>query len=164
MSTIGRNDPCSCGSGKKYKKCCLLGELDSASKSSDFIWRKLRKTDDKLLSKIFGYFLNHHSDILDIAWEEFYAFSHDCPELDTGSEAFSYAFTYWAIYNWIPDHKDENIDTEASFPIAKHYLRTHSHSLTNLEKDFIVASPSSKKIKNPQAPLNKEACFIHQNH
>jgi preprotein translocase subunit SecA len=21
---IGRNDPCSCGSGKKYKKCCLL--------------------------------------------------------------------------------------------------------------------------------------------
>lgn len=21
---IGRNDPCSCGSGKKFKKCCLL--------------------------------------------------------------------------------------------------------------------------------------------
>jgi SWIM/SEC-C metal-binding protein len=21
--TIGRNDPCPCGSGKKYKKCCL---------------------------------------------------------------------------------------------------------------------------------------------
>lgn len=20
---LGRNDPCSCGSGKKYKKCCL---------------------------------------------------------------------------------------------------------------------------------------------
>ena len=20
---VGRNDPCSCGSGKKYKKCCL---------------------------------------------------------------------------------------------------------------------------------------------
>ncbi len=23
---IGRNDPCPCGSGKKYKKCCLRGE------------------------------------------------------------------------------------------------------------------------------------------
>ena len=23
MAQIGRNDPCSCGSGKKYKKCCL---------------------------------------------------------------------------------------------------------------------------------------------
>ena len=21
---LGRNDPCSCGSGKKYKNCCLL--------------------------------------------------------------------------------------------------------------------------------------------
>ncbi|MEC4051091.1 SEC-C metal-binding domain-containing protein [Flavobacterium sp. SUN046] len=20
---MGRNDPCTCGSGKKYKKCCL---------------------------------------------------------------------------------------------------------------------------------------------
>lgn len=24
---IGRNDPCSCGSGKKYKKCCLLSNI-----------------------------------------------------------------------------------------------------------------------------------------
>ena len=22
--TIGRNDPCPCGSGEKYKKCCLM--------------------------------------------------------------------------------------------------------------------------------------------
>jgi uncharacterized protein YchJ len=22
---IGRNEPCTCGSGKKYKKCCLRG-------------------------------------------------------------------------------------------------------------------------------------------
>ena len=22
MSRVGRNDPCPCGSGKKYKKCC----------------------------------------------------------------------------------------------------------------------------------------------
>ena len=26
MKTIGRNDPCPCGSGKKYKKCCILKE------------------------------------------------------------------------------------------------------------------------------------------
>jgi hypothetical protein len=24
VSSLGRNDPCPCGSGKKYKKCCLL--------------------------------------------------------------------------------------------------------------------------------------------
>jgi len=26
MAKIGRNAPCPCGSGKKYKKCCLLGK------------------------------------------------------------------------------------------------------------------------------------------
>ncbi len=26
---IGRNDPCSCGSGKKYKKCCLQCSVQS---------------------------------------------------------------------------------------------------------------------------------------
>ena len=25
VSPVGRNDPCPCGSGKKYKKCCLAG-------------------------------------------------------------------------------------------------------------------------------------------
>ena len=24
---IGRNDPCGCGSGKKFKKCCWTGRL-----------------------------------------------------------------------------------------------------------------------------------------
>jgi len=26
MAKIGRNDPCPCGSGQKYKRCCLPGE------------------------------------------------------------------------------------------------------------------------------------------
>ena len=26
MKTAGRNDPCPCGSGKKYKKCCLAAD------------------------------------------------------------------------------------------------------------------------------------------
>jgi len=40
MTDIGRNDPCPCGSGKKYKKCCLIKESnlsfgdDSAPTSS----------------------------------------------------------------------------------------------------------------------------------
>jgi hypothetical protein len=31
---IGRNDPCPCGSGKKYKKCCLIRqELDAQTQA-----------------------------------------------------------------------------------------------------------------------------------
>lgn len=36
MSKIGRNDPCHCGSGKKYKKCCL-------SKDEELILEKIRE-------------------------------------------------------------------------------------------------------------------------
>ena len=28
QSKVGRNDPCPCGSGKKYKKCCLVADPD----------------------------------------------------------------------------------------------------------------------------------------
>jgi tetratricopeptide (TPR) repeat protein len=31
MKEPGRNDPCSCGSGKKYKKCCLGRSRDRGS-------------------------------------------------------------------------------------------------------------------------------------
>jgi len=31
MGTVGRNDPCHCGSGKKYKKCCLSKDEESHS-------------------------------------------------------------------------------------------------------------------------------------
>ncbi|PIE60118.1 MAG: preprotein translocase subunit SecA [Desulfobulbus propionicus] len=31
MGTIGRNDPCPCGSGKKFKHCCLHSEESSSA-------------------------------------------------------------------------------------------------------------------------------------
>jgi hypothetical protein len=32
MTYPGRNEPCFCGSGKKYKKCCLAKEQETASR------------------------------------------------------------------------------------------------------------------------------------
>jgi hypothetical protein len=31
MSKLGRNDPCPCGSGQKYKRCCLPKDQAAAS-------------------------------------------------------------------------------------------------------------------------------------
>jgi Tfp pilus assembly protein PilF len=30
MAKVGRNDPCACGSGKKYKKCCMANDEAAA--------------------------------------------------------------------------------------------------------------------------------------
>lgn len=34
---IGRNTPCPCGSGKKFKKCCL-GHLSSQTSAASYSW------------------------------------------------------------------------------------------------------------------------------
>ncbi len=38
----GRNDPCPCGSGKKYKKCCY-GQADAAGKRDGLLGAIKRK-------------------------------------------------------------------------------------------------------------------------
>ena len=43
---LGRNDPCSCGSGKKYKHCCLNAVSVQAAAPADLTWRRLRSLLD----------------------------------------------------------------------------------------------------------------------
>ena len=39
--SIGRNDPCPCGSGKKYKQCCQLKEVAQTTKHNQINIKKL---------------------------------------------------------------------------------------------------------------------------
>ena len=36
---IGRNDPCPCGSGKKYKKCCITKMVDNNENELNELYR-----------------------------------------------------------------------------------------------------------------------------
>lgn len=40
---VGNNDPCPCGSGKKYKKCCRLKQHDETVEMTPAMWSKLIK-------------------------------------------------------------------------------------------------------------------------
>ncbi|MDH3544377.1 MAG: SEC-C metal-binding domain-containing protein, partial [Desulfuromonadales bacterium] len=42
MSQTNRNEPCPCGSGKKYKKCCL-GQQEPASQTSSAVSAELQQ-------------------------------------------------------------------------------------------------------------------------
>ena len=46
---VGRNDPCPCGSGKKYKQCCLRKEQASRAKARDMM------RDIPMADRFFGY-------------------------------------------------------------------------------------------------------------
>jgi hypothetical protein len=60
MTKVNRNDPCTCGSGKKFKKCCVLKEglakykttkLDS-SKASSLMAKKISGLSGHLQNKL----------------------------------------------------------------------------------------------------------------
>jgi len=44
MKKISRNDPCSCGSGKKYKKCCL----NKSANEGNFVYTDLDQLSNKV--------------------------------------------------------------------------------------------------------------------
>ncbi len=146
MSKIGRNEPCPCGSGKKHKKCCLLNSITPSSVSVEFNWRKIRKTDDKLNNLIFKYFIKEYPDpeLLEFAWEEYYAFDEETPEIDMGSPEFICGFMPWLLFNWTPDRENNEIETDLSVTIAESYLCRHGHRLNRFEKDFIVENMKSQ--------------------
>ncbi len=101
MNTIGRNDPCPCGSGKKYKKCC--GATDSGSRVSGYDRiRRLDGESDVLLMR-FGK-RRYGLDALEDAWEEFIQddeilFDESHPEADF--------FLRWFTLDWRPEGKEK---------------------------------------------------------
>jgi hypothetical protein len=46
MATPGRNDPCPCGSGKKFKLCCLRAGDAALETPGALAWRRLRRALD----------------------------------------------------------------------------------------------------------------------
>jgi hypothetical protein len=50
VSRVGRNDPCPCGSGKKYKNCCL--QKDRAQRIRESVWRR---EEQVTLEKLFAF-------------------------------------------------------------------------------------------------------------
>jgi hypothetical protein len=47
MDAIGRNDPCHCGSGKKYKKCCEEKDQAKERAQVEKTWSKAEKEFEK---------------------------------------------------------------------------------------------------------------------
>ncbi len=100
MTKIGRNEPCSCGSGKKYKKCCLIYEEQKrfARKSLD----NLQEAKAGLMSWV------DFESIFPTFLLEFYEF----PALRSLQDAF---FTYveWSLLYCADENNDnENNDDE----------------------------------------------------
>lgn len=88
----GRNEPCPCGSGKKYKKCCLPKEQDEKQKAiikqrEDFKQRLLAAKKEYREGKgLLGDFFDELGVMPDPEWEEW--FKQDIEEGRRNLEAY----------------------------------------------------------------------------
>ncbi len=109
--TPGRNDPCPCGSSKKYKHCCLRAAADSADSPEALSWRRVRRALDAfaMASTMLPFSAETYGpEAFHEAWEEF---SGTQEPFDTETPHIQ-VFMPWFFHRWSPDaHSTEVADT-----------------------------------------------------
>jgi hypothetical protein len=145
-NNIGRNDPCPCGSGKKYKKCCLANSQKSLSSLevdvADFAWHKLRKLEGSVIDKHLIPYVDKIShkiseDIMMMAAYDFYP--EDVPESLNNQQLFNQFFVQWFLFNWTPLEDFEIAGFNDEKTLAENYLKANSSYLSNDEIRFLEA-------------------------
>ncbi|SEN06888.1 SEC-C motif-containing protein [Lihuaxuella thermophila] len=94
---VGRNDPCPCGSGKKYKKCCERVIAFSAAERA----RELRdsRLKNELLVDLNRWFKRRCSPEMELTWaDRFKALLH-FPLDQPIPHDFSFSFRFWLLFD-----------------------------------------------------------------
>ena len=133
MQKVGRNDPCPCGSGHKYKKCCLqkstIFRLDTV---------QIRRTEGEMTDALTDFVKAEYGvNVIQEAWREFTLWP-DSPMKMAGGEV-STIFLMWFHYNWIPGNTDRAGSKQPKMSIALQYLERYRYKLTSLKQCFIEA-------------------------
>ncbi|MBN2380736.1 SEC-C domain-containing protein [candidate division WOR-3 bacterium] len=95
---VGRNDPCPCGSGKKFKRCCMSKAYEGPGKEKTLHSRILRE----IQAFCDQYYRRKLSEAADTFWG-------DCtPEEDLPESLHETAeinFREWVVYDWMVDEE-----------------------------------------------------------
>jgi hypothetical protein len=135
---IGRNQPCPCGSGKKFKKCCLNKE----KVSSDLLYRRLGEAHDRLAHRLMRYGLKTFGkNALGIALDEFMTWPDEGISEDDLA-AHEPLFFPWFIFNWKyeGDPDGPQLDGPEDTTIAELYAAHRGNRLNHFEAQIIEAT------------------------
>lgn len=136
MAKIGRNAPCSCGSGKKYKKCCMMKR-----QTESFTRSLVQRKTDELIPEILEYATRQLPEgAIHDAWDDFNDQGigfEDSPYLDM--------FIKWYLLLWTSEEK-EDLGAEDDYPsphtIGATYLKTHRQEMNSLSVRVLEAALS----------------------
>jgi hypothetical protein len=131
---IGRNDPCHCGSGKKYKRCCLT--KDQAANSIDHEWQKLRRTEGVVVHLLMHVANEWYgAQFIERAWAEYTESYNESLSIEETPESGT-SFVPWALFNYIPQ-EGSDADPPNEVPLAFSFL-TVADELDPYEKEFVL--------------------------
>jgi len=122
MAKTGRNDPCPCGSGKKYKKCCLpKSEAPAGLENS---------VRGRLVEKLLRFCEKNFADKLDEAHFEFWDdFDPDEKLPESHRQIAEINFWEWVVFDWRPDVDDERT-------VIEHFIES-ARSLSRLDLEVL---------------------------
>ncbi len=131
---IGRNDPCPCGSGRKYKKCCLKSGPDPVN----YMKGKLDRFHDRIVHELF----RHAKKVFDPyafveAVEEFFGWPEDEEAIDLENHG---ALLYpWYLFKWRIDSADgeNSLSGPRDLSIVHSYLQAHGRKLDPVEREYL---------------------------
>jgi hypothetical protein len=134
--SVGRNDPCPCGSGQKYKKCCLVADQP---KPADLFWHRLHSSRNALIYVILDHAVKTYGkSAISEAWNEFHLWNDEPFEPQSDENQ---VFMPWFFYDWTPDPEETTVLATAPKDIspAQSLLNTKGGYLEPLQREYIEA-------------------------
>jgi hypothetical protein len=133
-----RNDPCPCGSGRKYKQCCLPRE--EAQAVADSGWLRMRRVEGELDRRLTEHLARHYGPgAVEEAWAAFTLWREPPASLDEWPEADS-SFPSWLLYEWEPEQRERPDGVvRPAMSVAEHYAEHQGPRLDSYERRYIEA-------------------------
>lgn len=105
MGKIGRNEPCPCGSGKKYKKCCIDKDITEVETS---IFKPLHKID-VIIEEGNGFLAQGKAKEACLTWEKAWEEVKKVltPEIRSVSQLDRFIGSDGGVFNWCQDYEME---------------------------------------------------------
>lgn len=164
---IGRNDPCPCGSGKKYKRCCLA--QDHAANVIDREWQQLRRTEADIIYLLLRVANDWYGpDFIENAWEAYTESSKEPLPIEEARESET-SFIPWALFNYVHRKREADAPPPPEVPLALSFFLA-TDELKLYEKQFVWAvceqpvSFWSVQEVDPGTSLKLRDLFTHAEH
>ena len=132
----GRNDPCPCGSGKKFKKCCLLHGSEGEPAASGEA-EAIRRIEERLDPEILRFAAERYGKDLGVpAWEEFALGNEGIDPEGPEKEHF----VPWLLYEYRPGKSGKGRRRAAPGPtLAEMFLESRGDGLSEEERRVLRA-------------------------